>query len=149
MSDFAKYRKYKSKYLSLKNNKMVGGKKESENSDAPADKGEFKFVMHVSKAHVKQDGKELKYEAQVTKVPPIRLHFRTETIKLAMIVKRLLRFINKRLRMTDVTEVHLKMGKDTKKYKGDKLDEDIDVSKEPKVDEIKVLMTHTPAPKKE
>ncbi|MBA42680.1 MAG: hypothetical protein CMF62_01550 [Magnetococcales bacterium] len=125
---------------------MTGGaKKEEEKANhSKESREEFKFVMHVSSTHIKQDGKELKYEAKVSKTPAIRLHFKTEQVKVASIVKRILSYVNKRLRMTDVKEVHFKMGKETMKFKGDKLDEMMDVSKEPKVSELNVVMSHTP-----
>ena len=153
MDNFSKYKKYKSKCMRLSKQmkELKGGakdedkktktvKKSSDTKDKTTKHEDFPFVMHIESTHIKQESPEMSYESKVSKNPAMRLHFRESSIKVASIVKRILSYVNKYLRMTDVKEVHIKMDKETKKFKGDNLEEMIDVSKEPTVKEFKVVM---------
>ena len=157
-----KYHKYKLKYLERKRQlaQMTGGaakKAEAEEkpkkaakkaAKKPAKKAAKKEgdkdrkdddrpVIEVGCVNVAQDKEDLHFEGRVCKTPKIRA--RLSEPRLHKLVKMALRYLNKRLRMSDVQEVELVIDGKKKKYKGDALD--VDLSGTEVVDEINVKMT--------
>lgn len=151
-----KYYKYKLKYqqlLELANSQQggAGDKKEDDKpkkaakADKPkADKGEKKEddrpSMRVGCVNIVQEKEDLHFEGRICKTPAIRVKVSDADVKIAKVVKILLRFVNKRLRMSDVKSVEVVKGKKKTEYAGDKLDATINVEKMAEIDEVNVQM---------
>ena len=134
------YRKYKTKYLKLKaslqNNLEGGAKKKAEKKAPVKSKSDDRVVIKVNCVNVEQKKEDLHFEGRVCKTPPINAKLAEP--KLHKLVKMALRFLNKRLRMSDVQKVELVVNGKKKTYKGDALD--VDLKGVENVDEINVQM---------
>jgi len=130
-----KYKKYKYKYVQAKKT-QDGGKKDSEEKEQNT--GEFSFKVKC--VHVKQSNDTHKFEGKMCKTPAIRMRFKYSEVSWALIVKSLLRFVNKSLRIKFVKKVNAKIGKDKISLEGDNLKDKVDLSQDKEYDEIEILL---------
>ena len=145
-----KYKKYKNKYL-MSITDQAGGAKEKkggkkpakkEHSDESHDSGNGNGSEHIFRVgciDVEQKG-DVTFKGSLCKEPEFRIRFRESDVKWVTIIKSLMRFVSKNLRMKDVKEVHLVKGKKTDKIKGDKIEGTIDLTTEPVYDQVKIIM---------
>lgn len=111
--------------------------KKSDSDEKPKDSG---FILQVKKITVTQKG-EYNYSAVMSRDPPFRVRFHSEKVPTAKVVKSILSFVNRHLRMKFVKDVSITIGKKTDKYKGEKIDGEMDLTKNLVLDEVNVTMT--------
>jgi hypothetical protein len=101
-----------------------GARKKAEESDSEssdASSVDDRKVISVSEIDITQKRDDFTFESTTKKSPAINLKFRGDEVKVAAVVKALLRYVNKRLRMQSVKEVTLVSGKKKDTFKGDNL----------------------------
>lgn len=133
---------------------MTGGDNEpATDSDSPSQLSEQRerrslrdapFALSVKCLEVtqkkKDDGLKIDYHAKVCKDPPIHMRFFDKEVKYALLVKGAIRYLNDRLRMKDVKEATIVVGKKKTKLSGDKLGDMVDIEALGEVDEIHVKL---------
>lgn len=150
MTDYQeKYNKYKSKYIQLKN--YLGTFKHEFSSDS-----EYNFIMNggtkqkkeksinhteqnvlgIDCIEIHQNEKDKMFKGVMCKSPSIKIRFKTDTIKLAYLVKSCMRLVNKSLPMKSVKKVEITIDKDVQSYDGDKLSEDFNINKKNSITKI-------------
>jgi hypothetical protein len=120
--------------------KQTFKKGDKKKGDKVAQQSKGEFVLNVGQISVDQKNDKVVFNGSMSKVPAFRIRFHNKEVKLAKVVKSLLRFINKNLRMKDVKSVVLVSGKKKEKLNGDKLDSVLDLSKELSYDEVTVVL---------
>jgi hypothetical protein len=155
--EYWKYKslKYKSKYRLLLN--QAGGALKPKKTDKK-DKGDEKPAKKEKRDHkpkgedddrpsvritcvkVYQKKEDLNFEGSMCKTPPIRIRIEEGEAKWAKVVKILLKYVSKRLRMSEVKKVEVKQGKKVLKLDGDKLGEEFKVENMSEIDEIAIYM---------
>ena len=143
-----KYKKYKSKYLQSIANQDGGAKskddkkstkKSSKKPNLTDEAQRSEHIFRVGCIKVEQKG-DVTFNGNLCKEPAFRIRFRESEVKWVTIIKSLMRFVSKNLRMKDIKEVRLVKGKKTDKIKGDKIEGSLDLTKEPVYDEVKIIM---------
>ena len=141
MGDFEKYEKYKIKYLELKeeNQKLKSQNGGGDEKQKKKYEGES-YILNVKSINIKQKG-EYTYDVSMSRKPAFRIRFYTKSVPKAKVIKSILHFVNKNLRMKFVKNVTITQGKKKDKLAGDKLEGEIDISKEITIDDITINMT--------
>lgn len=122
---------------------MSGGARpeSSESSDSEVSVDDASKIVTVGCINVTQQKGDLKFEGKMCKSPgPISLRFKQDNVKLANVVKSLLHFVNRGLRMADVDSVEVVKGKKNTVHKGDKLGEDVNIRDFTDVKEVNIMM---------
>ena len=96
--------------------------------------------IRITCVKVHQKREDLHFEGSMCKTPPIRVRVTDEETKWAKVVKILLRYVSRRLRMNEVKKVVIKQGKKSKTLDGDKLDGVVDVVAMENIDEMEIFM---------
>lgn len=127
-----KYNKYKSKYLKLKAymdtiTQQNGGGDKNDKKDKKLDNKD-EYTVQVDCIEIYRDDQDRKSKEILCKTPPIKIRFHTPQIKIAFLIKSLMRLINKNHNIRFVKSVEIIENKDKKIYDGDKLGEDIDLT---------------------
>ena len=130
-----KYKKYKCKYITKKN--LYGGAKDKNDENKERKHGDKEYVFKVKCVQVFQDDENYKFDGKICRTPPIRMRFYDKEVGWALIIKSLLRFVNKSLHMKFIKNVVIKMGKEKPiSLEGSQLVGKVDLSKEPEYEEI-------------
>lgn len=157
--EYWKYKslKYKSKYRLLLN--QTGGamkpkkteKKEKDDDKPqhvkkdrqdhkPRGEDDDRPSIKITCVKVYQKREDLNFEGSMCKTPPIRIRIGEGEAKWAKVVKILLQYVSKRLRMPEVKKVEVKQGKKVLKLDGDKLGEEFKMDEMSEIDEVAIYM---------
>ena len=113
----------------------------SESSDSDVSVDDASKSITVSCINITQQKGDLKFEGKTCKSPgPISLRFKQDSVKLANVVKSLLHFVNRGLRMADVDSVEIVKGKKSTTHKGDELGGDVNLDDFVGVKEVNITM---------
>lgn len=115
-------------------------REDSDASDSDVSVDDASKVVRVNCINVVQKKDDLKFEGRICKTPAITLRFKQENIKLANVVKSLLHFVNKRLRMADVDSIEIVKGKKKVTHDGKDLGKDVNMSDFDDVSEVNIVM---------
>lgn len=136
---------------------MIGGENSDDSSDFSTSQNsknyekrerrpysEAKYVLQIGCIVVEQkrndDKGKIDYHTRVCKEPKINFKFFDNEIKYALIVKGAMRYVNEHMRMKDVKEVVVTIGKKKTKMSGDELGENVNVEKLGEIDEISIVL---------
>jgi hypothetical protein len=117
-----------------------GARSEDSDSDSTVTVGDASRIVKVNCINVLQKKNDLKFEGRICKTPAITLKFKQENVKLANVVKSLLHFVNKRLRMADVDSVEIVKGKKKTTHDGKDLSKDVNMNDLDDVSEVNIVM---------
>ena len=138
-----KYLKYKTKYLEKKAQLAQRG-----GAKAPAEKKHEKKIddspsLRITCVKVFQKHEDLHFEGSMCKTPAIKIRVGEDgDPKWARVVKALLQYVSKRLRMKEVERVEIKKkgAKTAEKIAGDKLGDTFTLSNYSELDEVVIYM---------
>ncbi len=117
-----------------------GARREDSDESDSVSVGDASKIVKVNCINVVQKKEGLAFEGRICKTPAITLRFKQENIKLANVVKSLLHFVNKRLRMADVDSVEIVKGKKKVTHNGTELGKDVNMSDFDDVSEVNIVM---------
>ena len=144
-SDFSKFStEYERIMDQLEDFELSGGGKKKEESSGDKD-GSVEEVdsksIQVECVNIEQKRDGLEFSGKICKTPKIRVHLKEDDVPLATIVKVLITYVNKRLRMSNVENVEIvdTKGKKTS-YKGDKLGDIVNISTMEDLKEVNIKM---------
>lgn len=127
-------------------NQMGGAeKKEDKKEKKKREPSPFQIEIGCVEVHQNKkgvDGKpDIKFDANICKSPPLRVHLKEQVVGWHKIVRVAIRYANEHLKTPEVKEIEVKVGKKKIKVAGDKLAETtVDVMEMPSIDHIKVTM---------
>lgn len=144
MSDYEKkYLKYKDKYL---NEKQKGdNQKGGRDNDIKSEKSEkidkdAGYIFNIKCIKVDKKDDVTHFTSTLCKTPAFKIKFHTKEVPWAKVIKSLLRFSNKSLRMKDIKEVVILEGKNKTSFTGDKIEGNLDLSNEVSYDEAFITL---------
>jgi hypothetical protein len=122
---------------------LSGGGKKKVDSDSESD-GNVEEIstnsIQVGCVNITQSRDGLKFDAKICKTPKIRVNLKEDEVPLSAIVKILIQYVNKRLRMSNVVSVEMVKGKKRIQYDGDKLGDKVKISTMDDFDEVNIKM---------
>lgn len=119
-----------------------GGKKKvstDSDEDVTVEEVDSKSIQ-VGCVNITQKRDGFNFDGRICKTPKIRIKLRENEVPLTKVVKVLLRYVNKRLRMSNIESVEMIKGKKKTKYDGDKLSEKVSISDMGDLDEVNIKM---------
>ena len=119
-----------------------GGKKKVDpDSEAEGNVEEVSaYSIQVGCVNITQSREGFNFDGKICKTPKIRVNLREDEVPLSAVVKILIQYVNKRLRMANVESVEIVKGKKKTKYDGDKLGDKVKISAIDDLDEVNIKM---------
>lgn len=125
----------------LEDFELSGGGKKKRDSDGEGSVEEVSAnSIQVGCVNITQSREGFNFDGKICKTPKIRVNLREAEVPLSAIVKILIQYVNKRLRMANVESVEMVKGKKKTKYDGDKLGDKVQISTMDDLDEVNIKM---------
>jgi len=127
----------------LEDFELSGGGKKKKDEDSDSD-GHVEEVsansIQVGCVNITQSRDGFNFDGKICKTPKIRVNLKEPEAPLSAIVKILIQYVNKRLRMSNVVSVEMVKGKKKTQYDGDKLGDKVKISTMDDLDEVNIKM---------